>query len=167
MGTTVKPPVREKIIRINNRTGEPELNPAWHRFFDQLERVLQDKLDTEETYKVGDIYFTTLTTNPATRFGYGTWVRVAEGMFIVGQKTGDANFATAGDVAGTLEHKHSIDPPNTTSGGASVVNTDCAITGAANRAGAHTHDINIAAFDSETKSHLPPSYVLYAWRRTA
>lgn len=37
-----------------------------------------------QTYKIGDLYLTTGTENPAVRLGYGTWSRYAQGKAIVG-----------------------------------------------------------------------------------
>lgn len=99
--------------------------------------------------------------------GFGTWELVGEGMYLAGFKSGDANFGTAGAVAGTLSHKHSIDPPDTTTGVPSEVLNDGVATGAAARVRSHTHQVNIDAFDSTTVSHMPPTYVAYFWKRTA
>lgn len=43
-----------------------------------------------DVYEVGDVVFTTSSTNPATRYGYGVWARIAQGRFIVGEGAGAA-----------------------------------------------------------------------------
>ena len=59
---------------------------------------------------VGDIEFNTTGTNPSTKYSGTTWVRVAEGRFIVGEGEGtDADSATrtypqGNDSVGTYEH---------------------------------------------------------------
>lgn len=37
-----------------------------------------------EAFKVGGYYFNSTGVNPATELGYGTWVQVAQGLFLVG-----------------------------------------------------------------------------------
>jgi hypothetical protein len=47
----------------------------------------------EAVYPVGSIYISTVSTNPATLFGFGTWVAYAPGQVIVGVGTSDQAFA--------------------------------------------------------------------------
>lgn len=46
--------------------------------------ILQQALKANQNYAVGDIYITTSSATPATRFGYGTWERFAQGRALVG-----------------------------------------------------------------------------------
>lgn len=67
----------------------------------------------QATYPIGSIYTNaTVSTNPATLLGFGTWVAFAVGQVPVGFKTGDANFGTLGQTGGAatvnLAHTHSI-----------------------------------------------------------
>jgi len=111
-------------------------------------------------YPVGSIYISTLTTNPNTILGTGTWVRVAEGQFLVGFKTADPDFDPVENTGGAKTHDH----PSTTSGAASantlVDNNADGTTVSVDTAGS-THDTDLAAI-----SHLPPFYVVYIWKRT-
>jgi microcystin-dependent protein len=73
-------------------------------------------------YPVGSLYLTTVSTNPASIFGFGTWVAHAKGQALVG-KADSGTFVTAGATGGeetvTLttatmpSHTHSVDPPAT------------------------------------------------------
>lgn len=44
-----------------------------------------------QTFKIGDIYTTTVDENPSVRLGYGTWERFAEGKTLVGISTSISN----------------------------------------------------------------------------
>ena len=56
---------------------------------------------------VGEIYHTESTTNPATKFGVGTWVLIEE-SFLVGYQASDPDFGTVGGTGGTRTHNHSV-----------------------------------------------------------
>ena len=69
-----------------------------------------------QSYKVGDIYTTTLdhanAAAVAAHHGYGTWVRYAEGRTVVGQSTQAADpddYKTIGNTFGENEHKLTIE----------------------------------------------------------
>ena len=77
-------------------------------------------------YPVGSIYINaTSSTNPATLFGFGTWVAFGEGRVIVGQNASDALFDTLEETGGSKD--------------AIVVSHTHTGTTASN--GAHTHTI--------------------------
>ena len=136
-------------------------------------------------YPVGTYYGNdTDPTNPATLFGFGTWVRV-EGRALMGcDGTGAGTFGTPGSQGGALTHAHTaagtaltIDQIPYHSHGVKV-NGDSGANYATISAGdatsydtitqtessgggqAHTHTIQSA-------SSLPPYRVAYLWRRTA
>lgn len=54
-------------------------------------RALLGVVSFDDVYPVGSVYFSVANAPPA----LGTWARVAEGQFIVGQKNGDSDFGTA------------------------------------------------------------------------
>ena len=136
-------------------------------------------------YPVGTYYGNdTDPTNPATLFGFGTWVRV-EGRALMGcDGTGAGTFGTPGSQGGALTHMHTaagtaltIDQipahshsvPTDVSGSLdmkSMVSSDNAdegyggVTGSIGGGQTHTHTIQSA-------SSLPPYRVAYLWRRTA
>ena len=94
-------------------------------------------------WPVGSIFLSAVSTNPHTLLGFGTWTQVGEGEVLVGQKTGDAHFAGAGDVAGSL-----------------ITSVESGDGAALSGVGSPHPLIN------HTHTFLPPSYVLYVWERT-
>jgi hypothetical protein len=67
--------------------------------------------DIEKIYPVGSIYISLNDIDPATQLGFGTWERFAEGKFIVGYSTTDAEFQP-GDgtkTGGEKEHTLTVD----------------------------------------------------------
>lgn len=52
-------------------------------------------------YPVGALYMSTLSTNPATLLGFGTWVAWGEGRMIVGRSSTDTDFDTAEETGGS------------------------------------------------------------------
>ena len=121
-------------------------------------------------WPVGSIFLTTVSTNPNTLLGFGTWTRIAEGQFLVGQKSGDPNFGAAENSGGSKTHTHNVDVGNTTSNGPSNTttvdnNSDGSTTTVADNT--HTHDVDPASVTSGNNSDLPPYFVIYAWKRTA
>jgi len=100
-----------------------------------------------EAYKVGDLVLNIDGVNPATKYGYGTWVQIAEGQFLVGQKSSDADFDTAEETGGAKTHSHTSHSTEDQRNGTGVI--------AVNN-GSHN-----------TVSHLPPYFVAYIWRRDA
>lgn len=53
-----------------------------------------------EAIKVGGLYITTSSTDPATSLGYGTWSPFGAGRVLVGRDAGDADFDTAEETGG-------------------------------------------------------------------
>lgn len=60
---------------------------------------------------IGGVYISTVSTNPSNLLGYGTWSLIEE-CFLVGYKSGDADFGTLGATGGQrsidLAHVHSM-----------------------------------------------------------
>jgi hypothetical protein len=54
-------------------------------------------------YPVGSIYLSTLSTSPATLFGFGTWAAFGAGKVLVGQDTGDAAFDVLEETGGSKD----------------------------------------------------------------
>jgi len=66
---------------------------------DELAEAIKDDL-IDTLYPVGSIYVSTLSTNPGTLLGRGTWTAFAQGQVLVGHQSGDATFGTPGDSVG-------------------------------------------------------------------
>ena len=121
-----------------------------------------------EPHVVGDVVFRADSTNPATAYGYGTWVQIAVGQFIVGQNGADTDFDTALETGGAKTHTHGV---GSFAVGAVAASTDAdgaALVGAAAVATSiHTHPAPAFSGTSAAGSTLPPYCVLYVWRRSA
>ena len=128
-------------------------------------------------YPVGSVYVNaTVSTNPATLLGVGTWVAYGEGRVPVG-KASSGTFGTLGATGGsetdshTLQlseipsHTHSVTFPRSNTSGGGGPTHPCmnagdggavgVTSGAQGGGAAHTHDI------------LQPYIVVYMWKRTA
>ena len=99
-----------------------------------------------EAFPVGAVYINVTGTDPATELGYGTWEQIAEGQFLVGQTSGDADFDEAEETGGGKTHGH-----------------DAHGTGAV-RSG--TGATAVTSGTHSTESHVPPYFVVYVFKRT-
>lgn len=121
-------------------------------------------------YPVGSIFITTVATNPATLFGFGTWTAFATGRAIVGIDIGQTEFNTVEKTGGAKTHTlttseipahtHSYAvadfwaADNSSGGGSSYQGNNAAgTTGSAGSGGAH--------------NNLQPYITAYIWKRTA
>ena len=132
-------------------------------------------------YPVGSLYYnSSVSTNPATLLGFGTWTAFGAGRVPVGFDAGNALFDTAEETGGsadaiTVSHTHTATSTdsghlhtqtayntagigNAGGGGARVnavtVNTGSAVTGIT------VATTNVAAGVSGTNANLPPYYAL-------
>ena len=136
-------------------------------------------------YPVGSIYSNvSVSTNPATLFGFGTWVAL-EGVTIIGRSSTDVTFGTAGATGGSkdatlVSHTHSVTDPGhshtydytgtlTYSGGGGGANTKPGTGSAATYStNSNTTGISVSTVGSSaTNANLPPYVVAYVWKRTA
>ena len=134
-------------------------------------------------YPIGSIYSNvSSSTNPATLFGFGTWVAL-EGVTIIGRSSTDSTFGTAGSTGGSKDavipshthtatdsgHSHGIAYQGTLgfSGGGGYAGT--AFGGSPNQTTASsTANITVSTTGvSATNANLPPYVVAYVWKRTA
>jgi hypothetical protein len=142
-------------------------------------------------HPVGSIYTATVSTNPATLFGFGTWAAFGAGRVLIGDGGGFSAGATGGSAdAVVVSHTHT----GTTDGGGSHSHTyddaymaffSGSVIGAASTytsagyqfrsptpststIGNHTHTFTTgSAGVSGTNANLQPYVVVYMWQRTA
>lgn len=160
--------------------GEPYLNDN----MDIIDAQMKTNADnattalTRATLPVGSVFFTVINTNPGTLLGYGTWVQIAQGRFIVGVGTGtDANadtrsYAQGNDSVGEYTHTlitaempaHSH-PQNVSpnQGGALTGNFASTPNSVGNVPSVTTTD-SVGGDDPHENS--PPAFGLYVWERT-
>lgn len=153
--------------------------------------VLMNILASRQGYAVDDIYITLSNVHPATRFGYGTWEKVAQGMTLVGQSDNGSHpnwTRTVGNTFGAYEvnltienlppHNHSSYPFNKFASRAGDF-------GSGNRTATsfdytpsemNISNITVQEWQDATEktvgsgtahNNVQPSFVVYIWRRTA
>lgn len=59
-----------------------------------------------ESFPVGSVFISAVSTNPATLLGYGTWSSLGEGRVLVGVDTSDPDFDTVLETGGSKVHYH-------------------------------------------------------------
>lgn len=137
--------------------------------------VVNGSVTTARVYNVGDLYITSVATNPATTLSYGTWSAVAEGRFLVGVGTGTDDNAVmkafaAGNTAGEYDH------PLTLAENAAHTHTgDMRVDGNSPGNGAPEEGDNATSGSFTTDSSgsgtahntTPPGYGAFIWLRTA
>jgi hypothetical protein len=131
-------------------------------------------------YPVGSIYNNiSVSTNPATLLGFGTWVAIT-GRVIVGLDSGDTAFDTVGETGGSkdaivVSHTHSVTDAghrHTVGGSYGGVAGSGGIvqstSGGAVYSTTETTGISIDSTGSSgTNANLQPYVVAYVWKRTA
>lgn len=133
-------------------------------------------------YPIGSIYTATVSTNPNTLFGFGTWVTFGAGRVLIGNGGG----FSAGDTGGSADaivvsHTHTAtvtDPSHSHTviagaGTQNIVGTDMQNNtnpNGRNTTANATTGITVANSTtgvSGTNANLPPYVVVYMWNRTA
>jgi hypothetical protein len=138
-------------------------------------------------YPVGAIYSSTVSTNPGTVFGFGTWVAYAAGRVMIGDGGGFSAGATGGSAdAVVVSHSHTASTSISDPGHAHAANTYNSGTssgpdetlhrarGSYDPIGTTTNTTGITAATtitsagvSGTNANLQPYVVVYVWNRTA
>jgi hypothetical protein len=143
-------------------------------------------------YPVGSIYTNaTVSTNPATLLGFGTWTAFAAGRVMVGFNSGNALFDTAEETGGSADaivvsHTHTATTTSTDSGHTHMIRTDASGTGGGtgrfvngNSGGTQVDPTNTGTANitstttvastgsSGTNANYQPYITVYMWKRTA
>ena len=133
-------------------------------------------------YPVGSVYISVIATNPATTFGFGTWVEFGAGKVLVGQDTGDTSFDTLEETGGSkdavvVDHTHSVTDPghlHTINGGGGggtnlrpTIYGDVQLNFTVDTSTATTGISIDSAGSSGTNANLQPYVVVKMWKRTA
>ena len=126
------------------------------------------EVDLSSVYPVGSVYINaSVSTNPATLLGFGTWTAFGAGRVLVGLNSGDTDFDTAEETGGAKTHTltvnempaHTHSVPNSGSqnnsfdSGTTVGNDVTGTSGSTGGGQAH--------------NNLQPYIVVYMWKRTA
>ena len=138
-----------------------------------------------KVYPVGSIYINASNNaNPATLFGFGTWVEFGQGRVLVGRDSSDVLFDTLQETGGSkdsivVSHSHTAtvtDPGHSHSYTASVISTpQVGLTGdgyasPSRQTGVSTTGItvtNSTTGSSGTNANLQPYITVIMWKRTA
>ena len=141
-------------------------------------------------FPVGSIYTATVSTNPATLLGFGTWAAFGQGQVLIGAGTGGGGTYTGGSTGGSkdaiiVSHTHTATFAGTAlpthshlmgggfGGGGGIGGGDLnnSITNTATQAVSAGTPAGTVAVDttgaSGTNANLPPYIVVYMWQRTA
>ena len=137
-------------------------------------------------YPVGSIYTNaSVSTNPATLLGFGTWTAFAAGRVMVGFDSGNALFDIAEETGGSanaivVSHTHTATVTDAghshtylKAGGLSVqsgTNTPCFTSNSTDNTGTATTGITVANStegSSGTNANYQPYITVYMWKRTA
>jgi microcystin-dependent protein len=126
-----------------------------------------------DVYPVGSVYISVVATNPATLFGFGTWVALAQGRVLVGIDAGQTEFdtvrKTGGAKAHTLteaempSHTHVENSNNATTGGLRGWGAPDTSTGTPTATGYSTS----ATGGGGAHNNLQPYLTVHMWERTA
>jgi len=130
----------------------------------KVENMVETVIGT--IYPVGAIYTSTLSTNPATLFGVGTWEAYAEGRVLVG-KADSGTFDTAGATGGGETHTLTIaEMPAHSHGISSGADNTESGTGRY-KPGALETIQSTSKGGGEAHNNLQPYVVVYMFKRTA
>jgi hypothetical protein len=136
-------------------------------------------------FPVGAIYTATVSTNPGTLLGFGTWTAFGAGRVMIGAGTGGGGTYTAGATGGSkdavvVSHTHTAtvtDPGHTHTTNANVNNSQNLSGGPSTTLARQTATIDPAFTGitvgisttgvTATDANLQPYVVVYMWERTA
>lgn len=127
----------------------------------------------KKIYPVGSIYISTLSTNPNTLLGFGTWVAFGEGKVLVGLDSGDTDFDTSEETGGSKTHtlieaeipSHRHDGVISLKDATTSAGTDVFGGASGGTNGSRTIP-NVATGGDGAHNNVQPYIVVYMWKRT-
>ena len=136
------------------------------------ERTASEVIDL--VYPVGSIYISTVSTNPATLLGAGTWTAFAAGRTLVGLDSSDTDFDTSEETGGAKTHTLTVNEIPSHTHGSDGVRTGSNSANPGNNAyyssgdtGAYGSPNSNATGGGNAHNNLQPYIVTYMWKRTA
>jgi hypothetical protein len=176
---TGTPTLPTGTIAVTQSTSDDSTKLATTAFVQDIALAIK-----QEIYPVGSIYTnSSVSTNPATLLGFGTWTAFGAGRVMVGFDSGNALFDTAEETGGSADaivvshthtatvtdsgHAHTYSSPNI--GGGSV-NASVPTGGGTQNTGTATTGITVAnstTGSSGTNANYQPYITVYMWKRTA
>ena len=136
-------------------------------------------------YPVGSVYINaSVSTNPATLLGFGTWTEVGAGRVLVGQDTGDTSFDVLGETGGFKDasvvahthtgttaanggHSHTFPLTSNSGSGVGGWSGGAVLSNApTSTVSDHTHSFTTDSTGSSgTNANLQPYVVVKMWKR--
>lgn len=141
--------------------------------------LIDQRLKALETcpYAIGDVYITTNSTDPSTKWSGTTWVKIAKGRTLVGVDENDADFNTVEKTGGSKymqEHNHLLDIAGGSGGtvpaGYAVQYAQYgsyAINGLDHSTTGEFQNWGIQKSGTGDSENLQPYFTCYIWKRTA
>lgn len=124
--------------------------------------------ERQARYPVGEIFVTLQNSDPATILGFGTWTRVAAGRALVGYDSTDSDFNAAEKLSGSKTHTLTVaEMPAHTHTVTSRDGDGTFDLGSGDAAGSTNTPSTSSAGSGDPHNNVQPSYVVFAWKRTA
>jgi hypothetical protein len=171
---TGTPTMPTGTIAVTQSTSDDSTKLATTAFVQAVTLAVKNEL-----YPVGSIYTnSSVSTNPGTLLGFGTWTAFGAGRVMVGLDAGNALFDTAEETGGSADaivvsHTHTItDPGHSHSASITVtggnVNAGAGPYWGGGTTGTNTTGITVNSTGSSgTNANYQPYITVYMWKRTA
>jgi hypothetical protein len=171
---TGTPTMPTGTIAVTQSTSDDSTKLATTAFVQAVTLAVKNEL-----YPVGSIYTnSSVSTNPGTLLGFGTWTAFGAGRVMVGLDAGNALFDTAEETGGSADaivvsHTHTItDPGHSHSASITVtggnVNAGPGPYWGGGTTGTNTTGITVNSTGSSgTNANYQPYITVYMWKRTA
>lgn len=137
----------------------------------EVEKAIEAAIEKIQ-YKVGDVHISESETNPAEKFGYGTWALISQGRALVGVDDKDNDFKTPAKTGGEKTHKLTIDempkhahPLGTTGVHRADGGSQTGLFAVYDLDYSGERQTKTAGGDKE-HNNLQPYYCVYIWKRT-